>query len=58
MTMTTAILTFKFKAINTEGKPARFNIKEPSGPNASRYAWERAEKIAEAANLRELKFCD
>jgi phage-related protein (TIGR01555 family) len=50
--------SFNFQAENAEGKIERFNVREPAGNNASRYAYERAQKIAEQKGWKNLKFRD
>jgi hypothetical protein len=50
------MMKFKFRAKTADGKTVKFDVIEPVSPSASRYAWDRAEKIASKKGYTELEF--
>lgn len=52
------MMKFIFKGEDKDGKTIKFDIREPDGSSASRYAWERAEKVAAQKGLTNLRFAD
>jgi len=50
------MFTIKFKALDAVGNVKRFSVVEPAGPNAERYAWERAMQICKRKAWTCLKF--
>lgn len=50
------MFTIKFTAKDANGKTIRFTIREPVGPNAEKYAYERMIKIANAKGWTSVRF--
>jgi hypothetical protein len=52
------MFVFKYTAQDKDGQMVRFNVREPTGFQAWRYAWERAEKICAYKGWTNLKAAD
>ncbi len=50
------MFTIRFTAIDDADKPVRFNVREPISESASKYAYDRALKIADQQGWTCLQF--